>query len=86
MAGGAICRDFVECELRVDSRRFVAVIVILFRESMNRVLLIVLMLAAGLAGCANDPSGHHGGPPPKDPADYHGVPTDDRPPVMAPAP
>ncbi|AXL51530.1 putative lipoprotein [Paraburkholderia caffeinilytica] len=57
---------------------------------MNRVLLIVLMLAAGLAGCANDrandPSGHHGGPPPKDPADYHGVPTDDRPPVMVPAP
>ncbi|MFM0009311.1 hypothetical protein PQR46_05125 [Paraburkholderia sediminicola] len=53
---------------------------------MNRVLLIVLMLAAGLAGCANDPSGHHGGPPPKDPVDYHGVPTDDHPPVMAPAP
>ncbi|MBK5046977.1 hypothetical protein [Paraburkholderia domus] len=53
---------------------------------MNRVLLIALMLAAGLAGCADDPSGHHGGPPPKDPIDYHGVPTDDRPPVMAPAP
>lgn len=53
---------------------------------MNRVLLIALMLAAGLAGCANDPSGHHGGPPPKDPVDYHGVPTDDRPPVIAPAP
>ncbi|MFM0211335.1 hypothetical protein PQQ96_28460 [Paraburkholderia sediminicola] len=53
---------------------------------MNRVLLIALMLAAGLAGCADDPSGHHGGPPPKDPADYHGVPTDDRPPVMAPTP
>ena len=52
---------------------------------MNRVLLIALMLSAGLAGCADDPSGHHGGPPPKDPADYHGVPTDDRPPVMAPS-
>ncbi|MFM0079784.1 hypothetical protein P0D72_13000 [Paraburkholderia sediminicola] len=86
MAGGTACRDIVECELQVDSRRFVAVIVILFRESMNRVLLIVLMLGAGLAGCANDPSGHHGGPPPKDPVDYHGVPTDDHPPVMAPAP
>jgi hypothetical protein len=77
-------RDLVERELQVDFRRFIAFIVILFRESMNRVLLIALMLAAGLGGCANDPSGHHGGPPPKDPADYHGVPTDDRPPVMAP--
>ncbi|MFM0337790.1 hypothetical protein [Paraburkholderia fungorum] len=51
---------------------------------MNRVLLIALLFGAGLAGCANDPSGHHGGPPPKDPADYHGVPTDDRPPSMTP--
>ncbi|MEA3085421.1 MAG: hypothetical protein QOC89_3118 [Paraburkholderia sp.] len=51
---------------------------------MNRVLLIALMLAAGLGGCANDPSGHHGGTPPEDPADYHGVPTDDRPPAMVP--
>jgi hypothetical protein len=76
--------EFVEGELRVDFRRFVAVIVILSRESMNRVLLIALMLAAGLGGCANDPSGHHGGTPPKDPADYHGVPTDDRPPAMVP--
>jgi hypothetical protein len=53
---------------------------------MNRVVLIALMLAAGLAGCADDRAGRPGGPPPKDPADYHGVPTDDRPPVMAPAP
>jgi hypothetical protein len=49
---------------------------------MNRVLLLVL-LAATLTGCVNDTSGHPGGPP-KDPADYHGVPTDDRPPSMTP--
>lgn len=48
---------------------------------MKRVLLVVC-LAATFAGCANDSSGHHGGPPPKDPADYHGVPTDDRPPSI----
>ncbi|MGF6772592.1 hypothetical protein P3T18_005086 [Paraburkholderia sp. GAS199] len=53
---------------------------------MNRILLVALLAAASLAGCANDPSGHKGGPPPKDPADYHGVPTDDRPPAMVPAP
>ncbi|HZZ12354.1 MAG TPA: hypothetical protein VFE79_16840 [Paraburkholderia sp.] len=56
---------------------------------MNRVLLLALLSAAGLAGfsgCTNDPAGHHGGPPPKDPGDYHGVPTDDRPPTMVPAP
>ncbi|MFM0737097.1 hypothetical protein PQQ51_07615 [Paraburkholderia xenovorans] len=56
---------------------------------MNRILLIALLAAAGfssLSGCVNDPSGHKGGPPPKDPADYHGVPTDDRPPAMVPAP
>ena len=53
---------------------------------MIRVPMIALLLVAGLAGCANDPSGHHGGPPPQDPADYHGVPTDNRPPSMVPAP
>ena len=55
---------------------------------MFRVPLIALLLTAGLAGlagCANDSSGHHGGPPPQDPADYHGVPTDTRPPSMVPA-
>lgn len=46
---------------------------------MNRLLLITC-LAAALCGCSNDPAGHHA--PPKDPADYHGVPTDDRPPSM----
>jgi hypothetical protein len=47
---------------------------------MNRLLLITCF-AAALCGCSNDPAaGHHS--PPKDPADYHGVPTDDRPPSM----
>ncbi|MGF6568543.1 hypothetical protein SAMN05443245_2492 [Paraburkholderia fungorum] len=56
---------------------------------MFRVPMIALLLtaafatSAGLAGCADDPSIHHGHPP-QDPADYHGVPTDTRPPVMMP--
>ncbi|WP_144108686.1 hypothetical protein [Paraburkholderia sp. BCC1886] len=56
---------------------------------MIRVLLtvsFVLAGVAGIAGCADTPSGHHGGPPPQDPADYHGVPTDTHPPAMVPAP
>lgn len=52
---------------------------------MIRVPMIALLLFAGLAGCADNPSGHHGKPP-QDPADYHGVPTDSRPPAMVPAP
>jgi hypothetical protein len=40
---------------------------------MNRVFLIVLA-AVALAGCS------------KDPPDYHGVPTDDRPPSMLDTP
>jgi hypothetical protein len=52
---------------------------------MNRALWIVFAMAA-LAGCSNDPAmGHHGAPP-KDPPDYHGVPTDDRPPVIQETP
>jgi hypothetical protein len=38
-----------------------------------------------LSACADDTTIHHHVPP-KDPADYHGVPTDDRPPVMIDAP
>ncbi|TDY23694.1 hypothetical protein B0G81_4083 [Paraburkholderia sp. BL6665CI2N2] len=53
---------------------------------MIRVSMIALLVVAGVAGCANGPSGHHGGPPPQDPADYHGVPTDSRPPTMVPPP
>lgn len=52
---------------------------------MIRVSMSVLLLCAGLAGCADNPSGHHGRPP-QDPPDYHGVPTDTRPPTMVPAP
>ena len=52
---------------------------------MIRVLTIALLLSAGVAGCADHPSSHRG-PPPQDPADYHGVPTDTRPPSMVPAP
>ena len=82
--------------LQVDSPRpaFHLVAVVRFclerRLSMFRVPMITLLLTAalaastGLAGCADDSSVHHGGPPPQDPADYHGVPTDTRPPVMVP--
>lgn len=52
---------------------------------MNRALLIVFSVAV-LAGCSNDPTSGHHGPPPKDPPDYHGVPTDDRPPAMLDTP
>jgi hypothetical protein len=38
-----------------------------------------------LSACADDPAAHRHVPP-KDPADYHGVPTDDRPPSMIDAP
>jgi hypothetical protein len=48
---------------------------------MLRVVLAVT-LAALLSACADNTAGKHKGPPPHDPADYHGVPTDDRPPVM----
>jgi hypothetical protein len=50
---------------------------------MNRVVFAAVF-AAALAGCANPPS--HRGTPPKDPQDYRGVPTDDRPPSMLVAP
>jgi hypothetical protein len=52
---------------------------------MIRVPMIALLLLTGLAGCA-DPSGRQAGHAPQDPADYHGVPTDTRPPSMEPAP
>jgi hypothetical protein len=47
---------------------------------MYRSILIVSLLSA-LAGCAGDATLQHHTPP-KDPQDYHGVPTDDRPPQM----
>jgi hypothetical protein len=45
-----------------------------------------LILIGMLAGCSSDyaaSDARHA--PPSDPADYHGVPTDDRPPTLAPA-
>jgi hypothetical protein len=51
---------------------------------MKQIFLIALTLSF-LAGCADDPTvrPHH---PPEDPKDYHGVPTDTRPPQMLDAP
>jgi hypothetical protein len=51
---------------------------------MSRAWLAIAM-ATLLSACADDMTTHHG-PPPHDPADYHGVPTDDRPPVMIDTP
>jgi hypothetical protein len=51
---------------------------------MKRTFLFALTLSA-LAGCADDVTLHHHAPP-QDPADYHGVPTDDRPPQIINAP
>ncbi|HEY3596360.1 MAG TPA: membrane lipoprotein lipid attachment site-containing protein [Paraburkholderia sp.] len=51
---------------------------------MKRTILLALMLSA-LTGCADDSNPHHRAPP-QDPKDYHGVPTDDRPPSMLDAP
>ncbi|WP_118180646.1 hypothetical protein [Paraburkholderia phosphatilytica] len=47
-------------------------------------LLLALSFALGaiaLTGCADDPT-YHPHHPPQDPPDYHGVPTDTRPPSM----
>ncbi|CAM2158903.1 MULTISPECIES: hypothetical protein [Paraburkholderia] len=52
---------------------------------MSRVWLAIAM-AALLSACADNSASKHHGPPPHDPADYHGVPTDDRPPVMIETP
>jgi hypothetical protein len=51
---------------------------------MKRTFLFALTLSA-LAGCADDATLHHHAPP-QDPADYHGVPTDVRPPQIIDAP
>jgi hypothetical protein len=52
---------------------------------MSRLFLIVLFLFA-LTGCADDSSAARHGRPPQDPPDYHGVPTDVRPPQMIETP
>lgn len=75
-----VCRRATRFAGRLTARLFRCVL--LFKnQSMNRVFLTVL-LAAALTGCANDADSGHHGTPPKDPPDYHGVPTDDRPPSM----
>ncbi|CAB3748976.1 hypothetical protein [Paraburkholderia solisilvae] len=51
---------------------------------MTRTFLLALTLSA-LAGCADDTTLHHRTPP-QDPPDYHGVPTDTRPPQIIDAP
>ena len=48
---------------------------------MNKILLAAA-LAALMSGCAANDGASHRRSPPQDPADYHGVPTDDRPPMM----
>jgi hypothetical protein len=47
--------------------------------------LTATLMVTSLTGCVDGPAGHHGSPP-QDPADYHGVPTDTRPPTIVPAP
>ncbi|GAB6849007.1 hypothetical protein JCM10599A_28110 [Paraburkholderia kururiensis] len=77
-------RGRVPGALRVDSRlcHFAASG---FGKSMSRPFLILLFLSA-LTGCADNSSAVRHGPPPQDPPDYHGVPTDVRPPQMIEAP
>jgi hypothetical protein len=57
-----------------------------FEKFMKRFLLAASLFSLfALSACADDPAAHRHVPP-KDPADYHGVPTDDRPPSMIDAP
>jgi hypothetical protein len=48
---------------------------------MLRSIFAAAAMTALLAACADDITIKHHAPP-QDPADYHGVPTDDRPPAM----
>jgi hypothetical protein len=52
---------------------------------MKQTFLIALTLSV-LAGCADDVTLHPRHAPPEDPKDYHGVPTDTRPPQILDAP
>jgi hypothetical protein len=79
----AVCRHLAGFAGRLEAPRrslFRPALIYLIRESMYRSILIVSLLSA-LAGCAGDATLQHHTPP-KDPQDYHGVPTDDRPPQM----
>ena len=44
-------------------------------------IFVAAAMATLLAACADDMTVKHHTPP-QDPPDYHGVPTDDRPPMM----
>jgi hypothetical protein len=48
---------------------------------MLRSIFVAIGMTALLGACADDVTIKHHAPP-QDPADYHGVPTDDRPPMM----
>jgi hypothetical protein len=50
-------------------------------EPMLRSIFVAIGMTALLGACADDMTIKHHAPP-QDPADYHGVPTDDRPPMM----
>jgi len=54
---------------------------------LMKTVLIAAALATLMSGCVGDSGGkaRHRSPP-QDPPDYHGVPTDDRPPMMLEAP
>jgi hypothetical protein len=47
---------------------------------MNRFAWVAVAVACLLSGCGDETIHHRN--PPHDPADYHGVPTDDSPPSM----
>lgn len=83
---------FAHCAFRLDSWPVLQSVSlrIVLKESMKS-LVVVTAVAASLlsvfvlSGCVDDQAAHHRAPP-KDPQDYHGVPTDDRPPSMLGAP
>jgi hypothetical protein len=56
------------------------------RIRLMKSMLLMAALAALLGGCAADATSSHRRSPPQDPADYHGVPTDARPPMLLDAP
>ncbi|OUL69253.1 hypothetical protein CA603_51180 [Paraburkholderia hospita] len=76
------------CALRLDSWPATSSVDAhtLSEKFMKRFLLAASLFSLfALSACADDPTVHHHVPP-KDPADYHGVPTDTRPPSMIDAP
>jgi len=57
------------------------------RSQLMKKLMMVAAMAVLMSGCvAHSGDASHRKSPPQDPADYHGVPTDDRPPVMLETP